>query len=64
MPRSKSSKIVRACTTRFLTLGPPKHENVAIYVVNRYIFMFIELRELFYSEAIRRHQLAFFLQIL
>ena len=35
MPRSKSSKIVRACTTRFLTLGPPKHENVAIYVVNQ-----------------------------
>ena len=34
---SKVQKIVRACTIRFLNLGPAKHEKVAIYVVNQRI---------------------------
>ena len=36
----KSSKVVRACTIRLLTLGPAKHEKEAIYVVNQRIRMF------------------------
>ena len=31
---SKVQKVVRACTIRFLNLGPAKHEEVAIYEVN------------------------------
>ena len=34
---SKIQKVVRACTIRFLNLGPAKHEKVAIYGVNQRI---------------------------
>ena len=32
-----SQKAVHACMIRLLTLGPAKHEKVAIYVVNQRI---------------------------
>ena len=51
---SKGQKVVRACTIRLLTLGPAKHEEVAIYIVNQRIPNVLELRELFCSGAIRR----------
>ena len=35
--RSKGQKVVRACTIRLLNLGPAKHEEAAIYVVNQRI---------------------------
>ena len=35
MPGSKGQKAVRACTIKLLTLGPAKHEEVAIYAVNQ-----------------------------
>ena len=44
---SKVQKVVRACTIRFLNLGPAKHEKVAIYAVNQRISDFIIY--LFYS---------------
>ena len=34
---SKVQKVVRACTIRFLNLGPAKHEKAAIYAVNQRI---------------------------
>ncbi len=34
---SKVQKAVHACMIRLLTLGPAKHEKVAIYVVNQRI---------------------------
>ena len=34
MSGSKGQKDVRACMIRLFTLGPAKHEEVAIYVVN------------------------------
>ena len=37
MPGSKGQKAVHACMIRLLTLGPAKHEKVAIYVVNQRI---------------------------
>ena len=37
MPGSKGQKAVRACTIKLLTLGPAKHEKVAIYAVNQRI---------------------------
>ena len=46
MSGSKGQKAVRACTIRCLTLGPAKHEKVAIYVVNQRISNVSELREL------------------
>jgi len=42
---SKGQNPVRACTIRCLTLGPAKHEEVAIYVVNQRILNVLELRE-------------------
>ena len=50
---SKGQKAVRACTIRLLNLGPAKHEEVAIYVVNQRIPNVLGLRELLCSEAIR-----------
>ena len=50
---SKGQKAVRACTIRLLNLGPAKHEEVAIYVVNQRIPNVLELRELLCSGAIR-----------
>ena len=52
---SKGQKAVRACTIRLLNLGPAKHEEAAIYAVNQRIPNVLELRELFYSGAIRYH---------
>ena len=37
MPGSKGQKAVHACMIRLFTLGPAKHEKVAIYVVNQRI---------------------------
>ena len=54
---SKGQKAVRACTIRFLNLGPAKHEEAAIYSVNQRIPNVLELRELFYSGAIRGYQM-------
>ena len=34
MPGSKGQKAVYACIIRLLNLGPAKHEEVAIYLVN------------------------------
>ena len=45
MSGSKGQNSVRACTIRCLTLGPAKHEEVAIYVVNQRILNVLELRE-------------------
>ena len=45
MSGSKGQNPVRACTIRCLTLGPAKHEEVAIYVVNQRILNVLELRE-------------------
>lgn len=53
---SKGQKAVRACTIRLLNLGPAKHEEVAIYVVNQRIPNVLELRELLCSGAIRGYQ--------
>ena len=50
---SKDQKAVRACTIRLLNLGPAKHEEVAIYVVNQRIPNVLELQELLCSGAIR-----------
>ena len=50
---SKGQKAVRACTIRLLNLGPAKHDEAAIYAVNQRIPNALELRELFYSGAIR-----------
>ena len=50
---SKGQKVVRARTIRLLTLGPVKHEEVAIYEVNQRIPNVLELRELLCSGAIR-----------
>ena len=55
--RVKSSKAVRACTIRLLNLGPAKHEEAAIHAVNQRIPNILELRELFYSGAIRGYQM-------
>ena len=49
----KGQKAVRACTIRLLNLGPAKHEEVAIYVINQRIPNVLELRELLCSGAIR-----------
>ena len=54
---SKGQKAVRACTIRLLNLGPAKHEEAAIYAVNQRIPNVLELRELFYSGAIRGYQM-------
>ena len=54
---SKGQKAVRACTIRLLNLGPAKHEEAAIYAVNQRILNVLELRELFYSGAIRGYQM-------
>ena len=35
--RVKRSKVVHACMKTTLTLGPAKHEEVAVYVVNKRI---------------------------
>jgi hypothetical protein len=40
-----------------LNLGPAKHEEAAIYAVNQRIPNVLELRELFYSGAIRGYQM-------
>ncbi len=50
---AKGQKAVRACTIRLLNLGPAKHEEVAIYVINQRIPKVLELRELLCSGAIR-----------
>ena len=54
---SKGQKAVRACTIRLLNLGPAKHEEAAIYTVNQRIPNVLELRELFYSGAIRGYDM-------
>ena len=54
---SKGQKAVRACTIRLLNLGPAKHEEAAIYAINQRIPNVLELRELFYSGAIRGYQM-------
>ena len=54
---SKGQKAVRACTIGLLNLGPAKHEEAAIYAVNQRIPNVLELRELFYSGAIRGYQM-------
>ena len=37
IPGSKGQNAVHACMIRLLNLGPAKHEEVAIYVVNQRI---------------------------
>ena len=54
---SKGQKAVRACTIRLLNLEPAKHEEAAIYAVNQRFPNVLELRELFYSGAIRGYQM-------
>ena len=57
MPGLKGQNVVLACEIRHSNLEPAKHEEVAIYAVICGFRMFIELRELFYNGAIRRHHL-------
>ena len=57
IPGSKAPKAVRACTIRFLSLDPQKHEDVAIFKENQRILMFLELRKLHSNGAIRGYQL-------
>ena len=45
MSEKKGLNSVRARTIRCLTLGPAKHEKVAIYIVNQRISNVSELRE-------------------
>ena len=54
---SKVQKVVRACTIRFLNLGPAKHEKVAIYAVNQRISNVGWIAGAACCEAIRWHQI-------
>ncbi len=53
------TKADRACTKRIWSLDPPKHEAAAICVsINQRIRMFLELRQMRSSGAIRKYHVS------